>query len=772
MNRSAPFSVRHPLRILMIWAVVVIGMMVAITVYPGIRPDPTLKSMIMTNDPDRALNHEVKEIFGNDEIIAVAVENPKGVFNVPTLGFIDEITRGCERIVGVRKVYSLTHADDIRGRGATLVTDDLMTRVPTTPEGAAKVEHDAKQNPTYVNNIYAPDEKVASINVELWLDHNSPDDQAKIAKQIFDVVHKAEAHKPPGVNTYVTGFPVASYLGGTYLNNDLKKFGFGSFVVLLLLVGLILRAWQGVVATILVVMCSVAVTYGSMALFGVKVTMGLSALSTFLIALGMEYSIYVAFAFNSQTHIETRELGAPPTDHRSVLGRALWSVRGGMFLSALTTAIGFGAMLTSAVPDVRLMGVFLAIGTMTAGLGAMTIVPALTTLRPYRVRPEQQQNRTLQRIIDAIGRFDVKRPKVALAAMAVLLAAGAVSVTHLRSDSDAVSYFKKDSDIRKASEFVRKRMGGTTYLMAVVSADKVDTFKDPANLAKLDQVKDYAETLPHVRNALSQADNIKLINRALHEDDPAEFKLPSTRAAVEQFLLLHNKPDDFRLVIDSDYRHANVMLRLDSMSAHVMTDVEKKMEVFMKKTFPSFDSNVVGTTLLVHRAFEYMAWSTVKSLATAALLIWVVMTIAFRSFKLGILVLIPNLAPALVVYAVLPLVGRKLDVPTSGTGAIALGIAIDDTTHFFKTWMAKVKEGTYTSETAVKSTLSEIGQPMVLSSLVLAAGFSLQALSSYGALVWTGIMMVTVALTALVWDVFCTPAMLRLVGVGRKKDDK
>lgn len=772
MNSSAPFSVRHPVRVLLIWAVVVVGMMMAINVFPKIKTNPTLKSLIMVNDPDRVMNHQVKEIFGNDELIAVAVENPKGVFNIPTLQLIDEITRGCEAIPGVRKVYSLTHADDIRGRGATLVTDDLMEEVPKTQAEADQIAHDARENPTYVNNIYAPDEKVASINVELWLDHNGAKEQSEITQKVLDVVHKAESHKPAGVKTHVTGFPVASYLGNSYLNRDLHTFGMGAFLALIILMALILRSWQGVIGTILVVLCSVIVTYGTMALTGVRVTMPLSALSNFLVALGMEYSIYVAFAFNTQTHIDTRELGAPPADKRSVLARGLLSVRGGLFLSALTTAIGFGSMLSSRVHDIKLMGTFLALGTAVAGLGAMTIIPAFTSLKPYKVKPQEKQHRWLQKVIDWIGHIDVTKPVLVFVILGVLLMAGAVSVTHLSSNTDATSYFKENSKIRKDTEFVRARMGGDTYLMGVVTGDKVDAFKDPANLAKLDAVEKYAESLPHVTKAMSQADYIKIMNRALHSNDPKEFKLPPTKAAVEQFLLLHNKPDDFRLVIDSDYQHANIMMRLDTMRAKSLTATEQKVEAFMKKTFPAYKSNVVGTTLLVHRAFTYIAWSTVKSLAVAGVLIWLVMLIAFRSFKLGTLILIPNLAPALVVYATLPLVGRTLDVPTAGTGAIALGIAIDDTTHFFKTWLAKRKSGKYTDASAVQQTLTEIGQPMVMSSLVLGIGFLLLLLSSYGAIVWTGIMMALVALTALVWDLFFTPAMLRLVGVGRKGDDK
>src|SRR5687767_3789909 len=117
MKRYPQTSVLHPQRVLLAWLAVIAAMVFAIAVYPQIEINPTFKSMIMPNDPDRAFDARAKQVFGEDEVIVIAVENPRGIFDVATIGFIDRLTREVKGIEGVRDVYSLTDIDNIRGEG-------------------------------------------------------------------------------------------------------------------------------------------------------------------------------------------------------------------------------------------------------------------------------------------------------------------------------------------------------------------------------------------------------------------------------------------------------------------------------------------------------------------------------------------------------------------------------------------------------------------------------------------------------------------------------
>lgn len=752
-----------PKRTLGIWFAIMGMMMVSIVLYPQIDINPTFKSMIMPNDVDRAMDAESKSIFGDDEVIIVAIRNPNGVFNIETLKKVDRITSKIKDLEGVRDIFSLTYIDNIKDTNGELDTADLIEELPTTEAELRKIEKDAMDNPVYWNAIVSPDKKVASINVELSLEFSTPKERGKITEKILKIA-KAEDSGPDEI--HVTGFPVSSYFGGNYMITDMVVFGAVAMVLLMIILWIIFRNPQGVIFTLFVGMLGVCVAYGCMSAMGVKITMPLSAVMVFVMALGMEYSIYVGYSFITETRL-ARENGEDDSDYKALLLRGLRTCAMPVLLSATTTGIGFLSMLTNPVPDLSKMGLFLAIGTAAVGIASLTVVPAIIALWPFEVKDKVEKQRVVNRIVNKIGGGSARNPGKALLLMSAILALCAVGWVQLSMDTDAMQYFKKHDQIRIDEEFVRDRMAGTTYLQAVVVGKERDTFKQPKNLRKLAEMQEYAETLANVTKASSHADHLKLLHRAVSGQEE-RYRVPDTREAVEQLLMLHKEPDDFRNVIDFEYRIANLVIRMDTMSSTRLKHLEADVEAKLQQQFPDMEVNVVGTTLLVHRAFDMMARSMLVGLAIACGLIWLIMCTVFRSIKLGTLALLPNVVPVALIYSVLGWIGYPLDPPTAVTGAIALGIAVDDTVHMFKSWVDHRRLPGYDSTKAAVVTLEKIGRPMVMSSLVLAFGFGVMMLSSYGTLVWMGIMLIIAAASGLVCDLVLTPAILSL-SKGKKK---
>jgi uncharacterized protein len=522
---------------------------------------------------------------------------------------------------------------------------------------------------------------------------------------------------------------------------------------------LVLRSWHGVIFTMIVASVGTSVMYGLLVICGVEITMPLSSLLVWSTAISMEYSVYVVFAYYLAV-----QTGGLATTRQATLGEAIRDVRFTVIMSAGCTSAAFASMVTSPTHDLQLGGLFLGVGTMACCAAVLTVIPAWISIFPIPVPPKERISwRILQKWIDALAQFQTKRPYVMMGMLVVVLAGGIVVVSGLQTDANIFMYFKSSSKISIDDTFIRERMAGDAIMPAIVVAKDVDTFKDPENLRKLDAIAQYAKTLPHVTTAVSHADHIKLMNKVLLSGGAADYKLPDTKAAVEQYLALYNRPGDFHAWIDPDYKMAAVLVRVDTMSVTVLAATERKLETFMKKEFPDFETNAVGTALLDHRAGLEMAIDTVYGLITASVLIWIIMVIGFRSLRIGSLALIPTAPPAVMVYATLPLLHHPLDPPTAIIGAVALGIAIDDTTWFTRTWIDNRRKPGATASTAVVSSMSAIGRPMVLSSMVLGVGFAALLFSDYGVLVIQGIMMALVSFWSIFWDVLCTPTLIRLV---------
>ena len=187
---TQPYSVRHPKATLITWLFVIATMAFFMVVRPQLKIQPTLKSMIRANDPDLPFDHKVKQTLGDDEFIIVGIGAPKTVFTIPTLTYIDRLTSEIEKLPAVRKVYSLTRADDIRGRGGMMDVNDLIVDLPKTQDDLDRIEKEAFENPIYINAIVTPDKKVAGINVELKAGHTTKMD-GETTQAIYDIIDKA-----------------------------------------------------------------------------------------------------------------------------------------------------------------------------------------------------------------------------------------------------------------------------------------------------------------------------------------------------------------------------------------------------------------------------------------------------------------------------------------------------------------------------------------------------------------------------------------------------
>lgn len=754
---SLPFAVRRPKVVLLVWFLVIAVAGFTISVFPKIHIDPSVKSLIRQDDVDLEFDANSKKVLADDEMITIAVASPDTVFDIPTLTYIERLTSEIEKLPWVRKVYSLTRADNIRGQGGMLLTDDLIKEFPKTKADLERIEKDATENPIYLNTILAPDHKVAGINIELKAGHQTQDD-ADTVEGIYKILDDAESLRPAEDTTHLSGFPVASYLSARMMMQDMLAFSGGSLVLLMLIMFLVLRSWHGVAFTMMVAFATVNVTYALISICGFSVTTPLSTIMPFLTAIAMEYTVYVVFAYR-----HAAQHGPEGREKRATIAASIRDVRFTVIISAACTAAAFGSICTNSLRDLVLLGAFLAIGTITCCLATLTIVPAWLTLFPFPVPTAGTASHSwLQGLVDRINSLVSRRPRTVVAGLAVVAATGVLLLTQLHTDLDAFKYFRPSSKIRQDHDFITERMAGDALIPVVIVADKMDAFKDPQNLQKLDDIAKYASQLPHVTKALTHADHIKLMNRALM-GGPDDYKLPPTKEAVEQFLLLHNEPDDFHPWIDPDYKQACIVLRMNSWSSTLLQETEAKVEAYAAtKLPPNYDVRAIGTTLLAARSVDEMARSLVTGALAAAFAIWVILCLGFRSIKIGTIALIPTLPPAIMVYATLPVIGHPLEVSTSITGTIALGIAIDDTTWFIATWISKRRTGV-DANTAVRQTLSAIGRPMVLSSMVLGSGFLIMLFSRYLTLFWLGVMMAVVSFWSIFWDMLCTPAVIRLL---------
>ncbi len=434
-------------------------------------------------------------------------------------------------------------------------------------------------------------------------------------------------------------------------------------------------------------------------------------------------------------------------------------------VAGLTTAIGAGFVALSDLPLVRGFGIDLMAGVLSVIVLACFGVPAVLSLSPVRrgsgiLTSERRLGVLLFGIVEFIGR----RPRAILAGSLVLFVAACLASTSLVVDSSGPKAFAEDSRFRTSSEFYRTHFSGDVIENVYVRTDGPGGIHDPDRLRRMLAFQAAAEALPEIDKSFSIANYVELMNRAMHGEDPAELRIPDSGEAVAQFLLLYSsagQPDEFDDLLDFEHRHARIVLTAAVGSSLESAALRARLEALAREHLPeeSGSDTVLSTEILLSEAADELAVEQVWSLAGASILILFLSSVAFRSLWIGAHLFLPIALPVALNFAVMVLFAITLRDVTSVIAVTTLGIAVDSTVHLLDT--IRRHEAVHgLRRVAVFEAYVTTGRPVVVTSLIIAAGLAVLGLSDFQVIANFGGLEALSLIFALAADLFILPAQL------------
>jgi predicted RND superfamily exporter protein len=342
-----------------------------------------------------------------------------------------------------------------------------------------------------------------------------------------------------------------------------------------------------------------------------------------------------------------------------------------------------------------------------------------------------------------------------------LVAAGVslYAIPRIVIDTDYLSFFDRDDPVRKDFDAVGRLLAGAIPIYVVVDGKSPGAFKEPAALRALEALEARASAVPGVSHTMSLVDTLRVMNRAIEADDPAEERIPDDRAAVSEMLQLAPRDETSRFV-NANQSRANLVLRTSNVgSAHIRELVEQ-LAAPLRETLPAgLSGEVTGNAILLSRSDDGIALSQLQSITSAAFAIFALVTVALWSLRLGVIAMIPNLLPVMMYFGMLGLGAAPLSLPTSLIGSVALGIAVDDTVHFLVRYRRERKAGMTPAE-AARVTGLRTGLPIATAAIMLTAGFAVIALSSFATLRQFGTLFAVTVVFCIAAELALMPALL------------
>jgi predicted RND superfamily exporter protein len=362
-----------------------------------------------------------------------------------------------------------------------------------------------------------------------------------------------------------------------------------------------------------------------------------------------------------------------------------------------------------------------------------------------------------------LARFNVRYRWAIITVFAGIFVLSALGIARLRVDSNFLNEFSEEEPIRIATNYVDEIMGGSYSFIYLFDSGAPEGIKSPEFLREVERLQVEADRHSQlVKKSYSIGDLLKDINKSFNEEDPAHYVLPETRELVAQYLLLYEMSggEELQDFISSDFARASLELRCKVVETSVLAEMADDLDAYMEAHPMSAASvSVTGIGALWLELQEYITRSQIRGFLLAFSAIAALMCFVFKSVKTGLLAMIPNLSPVVLTLGVMGWVDMPLDYVRLMIATVAIGISVDDTIHHMTRFRHEfLRSGSY--EQALEAATLDVGRALVITSVVLVAGFLVFLLSRLDSMATFGVLLATTIGVALVADFLLMPALV------------
>jgi hypothetical protein len=446
-----------------------------------------------------------------------------------------------------------------------------------------------------------------------------------------------------------------------------------------------------------------------------------------------------------------------------------------VFLTSLTTGIGFLAMNSSDVPPIRDLGNITAIGVLAAFLLSVLFLPALLAVLPWRIRVVEQE--TDDPRMSAVGtapwtgrlaELVIAHRRACGLGMTLLAIVLVAFVPRIRLDDQFVDYFDERIEFRTDTDFVLDNLTGVYQLEMSLSSGTPGGIAEPELLSTLDRFAAWWRARPDVVHVTTLSDTFQRLNMNLHGDDPAFYRLPESRELAAQYLLLYEMSLPYGLdlndQIDIDKSSVRFTVTFDRITSTELRAAAAAGEAWLRENAPP-SMHAVGASpaIMFAHVSENAISSMISGTAVGFVLITVCLVVALGSLRFGLLSLLPNLLPTFMAFGVWGLVVGQVGFGISVVLAMTLGIVVDDSVHFMTKYLRARRTLGLGPEDAVRYVFRRVGQALWVTTVALVGGFALLATSAFAQNADMGLLTAITIAFALLADFFLLPVLLLAV---------
>ncbi|MDV7102929.1 MMPL family transporter [Vibrio sp. TH_r3] len=705
------------------------------------------------NNPQLLAFEEIQARFAKTDSLAIVIgPNDGDIFTESTLKLIQELTDSAWQTPYSSRVDSLSNYQHTEAFEDDLLVQDLIPEdFDFTVEQIEKVKQIALNEPVTKRSMISRKGDVSVINITVQLPEI---DKTAEVVEVYDFVSNiidVQQAKHPDIAFYKTGIVAMNYAFMSSAEKDIVTLVPIMLLVVLVFLSLMLRSMTSVLATLVIVIVSVVSTLGISGWLGMQLNIATVNIPTLILTLAVADCVHIVATM--KYHMQ-KSIAKTEAILLSIKANAM-----PVIITSVTTAVGFFMMNMSDSPVLRDFGSLAALGVMLACSLSLILLPALLALLPIKIKASE--NNTSSNLMDHLADFVVLN-KIKLLVFSTIVIIAAVALIPLNTVSDdSVKYFDQESEFRTAVDFMQDNISGMGSISIAIDSNVSQGIVANEFLQTVDDFTNWLRAQPEVNHVSSMTDIFKRLNKNMYADDVAYYQLPESRELAAQYLLMYEMSLPYGLDLNNqislDKSSLKLQVTTDNLGSIEMISLENRIYDWFDNT--DYTIKASSPSLMFAHIGETNMRSMLISLPVSLLFISCLLIFALRSFKLGILSIIPNMIPAVIGFAIWALISGEVNLGLSVVASLTLGIVVDDGVHFLTKYQLARKEGK-SPENAVRYAFHTVGRALWITTVVLIAGFLVLANSTFRLNSDMGQLSSIVILLALIVDFLLLPCLL------------
>ncbi|MCD6337123.1 MAG: RND family transporter, partial [Candidatus Marinimicrobia bacterium] len=733
------------------------------------RMETNLDKYMPKDHPAFMYSDKAEGWFNINDGIIIAVENQNGIFNTETLDTLKQLTKRFQNFNEIEKsdVRSLYNADNIVGSEDGMDVKRFYKRVPKSEEKLATLKESVHKNSMIYGRMVSENDQVAIIMAEIGKDVFTMDFYDQILKS-------AKRSETADIKIHVAGRPIVEGELALLGPADMQKMVPIVILVIIAVLFITLRSLKGTFITLGVVFLSTIWAFGLMATVGIPIYAVSTLIPIMLIAIGVAYGIHLYIHLHTfvDHHPKVSKLDATKD-----MIKHLWKP---VVMTSVTTAVGFISLLTSQVFPVKYFGIFTAFGVLTAMVLSLVFLPAGIMIfglpKAKKVNhDEDKEGHSHSKLANNFATGIIKHKYVSIIAAVLIIAVSLIGIQKIWINSSFLDKFEKDSNIVQTDKFINENFGGTSSLNLILDADgREGAFKEPDVLKLVDKMqKDVGTQLDVVGNTFSLADYMNRMNKVMNANQEAYNTIPDDKNMIAQYLLLYEMsgdPENLNKVVDYNYEKINVSFQLkkdDSKAINSALNIIHNYEDDFEDLGISMNYAGSGYKALVFA--DLILEGQIKSLALSLLTIIILLSVMFKSIKIGLISAVPIVLTALISFGIMGFLNIPLSTTTALLSSIAIGIGIDYAVHFLERYRANAAKTDNKMEVA-QLTMAHSGKAIIYNAVIVIAGFMVLLFSVFPPNRELGALVSLNMFTSLVGTLTIMPVLLYISNLYFKKN--